>query len=172
MSNSVETKYKEDDWIVHSYHGVSHIEGIDKRSIEGKEKTFFIVKASDLTFWLPINATDVQHIRAISSISSLEKALALIRKKPIILGSDYRARKTRIQEGFENGSLLSKAELIRDLNGRVALHRDNIYEEKMLDTLKEQFMDEWVIAHDCSLKEAREVLEEALQVSASKMENE
>jgi len=42
----------------------------------------------------------------------------------------------------------------------------------MLDTLKEQFMDEWVIAHDCSLKEAREVLEEALQVSASKMENE
>ncbi|NMB62727.1 MAG: hypothetical protein GYA18_10370 [Chloroflexi bacterium] len=169
MNDSVETKYKENDWIVHSYHGVSHIEGIDKRSIEGKERTFFVVKASDLTFWLPVNATDVQHIRAISSISSLEKALTIIRKKPNLLGTDYRARKTRIQEGFEDGSLFSKAELIRDLNGRVEIHRDNIYEEKMLDTLKEQFMDEWAIANNCSSKDAKQVLEEALQVSTSKI---
>lgn len=172
MKDSVEPKYKENDWIVHSYHGVSHIEGIDKKSIEGKERTFFIVKASDLTFWLPVNATDVQHIRAISSVSLLGKAITAIRRKPNQLGADYRARKARIQEGFENGDLLSKAELIRDLNGRVSVHRDNIYEEKMLDTLKQQFMDEWMIAHQCSSEEAHEILEEALLVSASKMDKE
>jgi len=51
----------------------------------------------------------------------------------------------------------------------VEIHRDNIYEEKMLDTLKEQFMDEWAIANNCSSKDAKQVLEEALQVSTSKI---
>jgi RNA polymerase-interacting CarD/CdnL/TRCF family regulator len=45
MKDSVEPKYKENDWIVHSYHGVSHIEGIDKKSIEGKRENIFYSKS-------------------------------------------------------------------------------------------------------------------------------
>ncbi|RJQ43323.1 MAG: hypothetical protein C4545_03310 [Anaerolineaceae bacterium] len=170
MDEHVENHYKKNDWIVHSYHGVSHIEGIDRKHLDGREQVFFKVKTTDLTYWLPVNATNAQHIRDIASVSTLEKALTVIRKKPRILGSDYRARKVAIQEGFMNGSLASKAELIRDLNGRVAQHRDNIYEEKMLDTLKQQFIDEWAIANDCSQREAQKLLNEALTVSESKLE--
>jgi RNA polymerase-interacting CarD/CdnL/TRCF family regulator len=60
--------------------------------------------------------------------------------------------------------------LIRDLNGRVSVHRDNIYEEKMLDSLKQQFMDEWMIAHNAVPRKHMRILEEALLVSASKMD--
>lgn len=172
MEGVVENKFKKNDWIVHSYHGVSRIEGIDRKRLEGKEKDFFKVKTDEFTYWLPVGETDVQHIRAVSSVSTLKKALTTIRKKPQILGSDYRSRKARIQEVFGNGSLHSKAELIRDLNGRVARHRDNIYEEKMLDKLKEQFIDEWAVAADCERKEASQRLEEALLTSVSKMETE
>ena len=170
MDEHSENHYKKNDWIVHSYHGVSHIEGIDRKHLDGREQVFFKVKTADLTYWLPVNATNAPHIREISSSSTLEEALMMIRKKPRILGSDYRERKAAIQEGFIDGSLASKAELIRDLNGRVAQHRDNIYEEKILDTLKQQFIEEWAIANDCSQREAQQTLDEALSVSESKQE--
>ncbi len=169
MEDTMETKYKTNDWIVHSYHGVSRIEGIDKKTLEGQEKTFFKVKTDDLTYWLPIHETNVQHIRSVSSIATLKKALTTIRRKPQKIGNDYRTRKARIKEVFDSGSLNSKAELIRDLNGRCARHRDNIYEEKMLDKLKQQFVDEWMIAAQCSENDARQRLEEALTTSVAKM---
>ncbi len=170
MSDGCVPKFKKDDWIVHSYHGVSQIEGIDHKRLDGKERTFFKVKTDDLTYWLPVNATDVQHIRTISSVSTLNKALTTIRRKPKKLGSDYRARKARIKEVFSNSSLHGKAELIRDLNGRCERHRDNIYEEKMLDKLKQQFIDELMVATECSQAEAKRRLEDALRSSVAKME--
>ncbi|HAF61298.1 MAG TPA: hypothetical protein DCK95_03115 [Anaerolineaceae bacterium] len=170
MEDNNAPRFKKDDWIVHSYHGVSRIEGIDRKCLEGRERTFFKVKTDDLTYWLPVNAIDVQHIRAISSVSTLNKALTTIRRKPKKLGSDYRIRKARITEIFNNSSLNAKAELIRDLNGRCAKHRDNIYEENMLDKLKQQFVDELTVATDCSQAEAKKKLEDALQTSVSKME--
>lgn len=170
MSDGSTLKFKKNDWIVHSYHGVSRIEGIDHKRLDGKERTFFKVKTEDLTYWLPVNATDVQHIRTISSVSTLKKALTTIRRKPNKLGSDYRARKARIKEVFSSSSLHAKAELIRDLNGRCERHRDNIYEEKMLDKLKQQFVDELMVATECTQDEARERLEAALRSSVSKME--
>ena len=170
MSNGSAVKFKKNDWIVHSYHGVSRIEGIDHKRLDGEERTFFKVKAEDLTYWLPVNATDVQHIRTISSVSTLKKALTTIRRKPKKLGSDYRARKARLKDVFSSSSLHAKAELIRDLNGRCERHRDNIYEEKMLDKLKQQFVDELMVATKCTQDEAREKLETALRSSVAKME--
>jgi len=166
---SVNSKNK-NDWVVHSYHGVSHIEGIDKKSLNGKEQTFFKMKTTELTYWLPVNSINASHIRKISSISILNKALVEIQKKPKTLGSDFRERKTIIQNGFSDGDIFVKAELIRDLNGRVAQHRDNIYEGKMLDDLKQQFAEEWAIANNCNQKEAQEILNRALITSESKLE--
>ena len=170
MDKCIENNFKKDDWIVHSCHGVSHIEGIDKKSLDGKEKVYYKIKTRELTYWQPVKTMSEARIRAISSIPSLKIALSIIRKKPKILGSDYRERKNTIQESFKNASLSSRSELLRDLNGRVAQHRDNIYEENMLDTLKQQFTEEWAIANNCGIKQAKIILEEALKDSESKLE--
>lgn len=160
---------KKNDWIVHSYHGVSHIEGVDRKKLDGKEKSFFKVKTNELTYWIPVGNVDVQHIRTISSVSTLKKALTTIRHRPKNLENDYRSRRVRINEIFNKGSLQSKAELIRDLNARNATQRDNIYEEKILDKLKGQFIDEWAIASGCKRSEAVRKLDEALKASVLKL---
>ncbi len=160
---------KKDDWIVHSYHGVSHIEGLDRKMLDGKDKSFFKVKTDELTYWIPIGEMNVQHIRAISSVSTLQKALTTIRHKPQKLENDYRSRRARINEIINKGSLHSKVELMRDLNARINTQRDNIYEEKVLDKLKGQFVDEWAIAFQCEHKEAVKKLEEALDTSVLKL---
>jgi len=162
---------KKEDWIVHSYHGVSHIEGVDRKRLDGKEKSFFKVKTDELTYWIPIGKVDVQHIRAVSSVSTLKKALTTIRHKPHKLENDYRSRRARINEIFNKGSLHSKVELIRDLNARITTQRDNIYEEKILDKLKGQFIDEWTVAFGCERSEAVQKLEEALKTSVLKLDH-
>jgi RNA polymerase-interacting CarD/CdnL/TRCF family regulator len=153
------------DWIVHNRYGVGQIKSIDRKQLQGNECKYFKVKTFNAVYWLPTDKTDVNHIRPVSSNSTFQKALVVIRRHPKDLDDDYRKRASCISEVLSNGALIKLARLIRDLNGRQRIKKLNLNEEETLNRLKTRFIDEWVVSSGIDRDKADNKLNDALQKS-------
>ncbi len=170
MTTAVQT-YKVGEWIVHANYGVGKITGTERKTLDGKEYKYLIVEALNCKYWLPVNKTDVDHVRPLSSRANFEKALSLIKRKPEILAKDYKARAKQIAERLSNCSLIEQARLIRDLSGRRLRKKSNVSDDDVFYRIQKRFIDEWVVATDIDRIEAEKQLEEALQQSAKKIQD-
>ena len=159
--------YKKGDWIVHAYYGVGQIKGVDRKAIEGVKEKYYRVETKNMTYWLPIDNSDVEHIRPVASKNLFTRSLKIIQKKPHKMAQDYRVREKEISEAFSACSLKSLARLIRDLYGRRAGGKMSMREEDILEQAKNQFINEYAIAVDVNLDDARKILENALVQSTT-----
>lgn len=163
--------YEVGEWIVHANYGVGKITGMENKTLDGKEYDFLIVEALNCKYWLPVNKTDVTHVRPLSSGDSFKSALTLIKKKPDILAKDYKARAKQIAERLSDCSLIEQARLIRDLSGRRLTKKSNVSDDDVFYRIQKRFLDEWVVATTIKRAEAEELLEQALHLSAKKIED-
>ena len=159
--------YKKGDWIVHAYYGVGQIRGVDRKAIEGVKKRYFRVKTKSMTYWLPVDNSDVEHIRPVASKNLFTRSLKIIQKKPHKMANDYRSREKQISEAFAACSLKSLAALIRDLYGRRVYGKINARDGEILERAKHLFINEYVIVADTDPEEAKSILENALVQSVS-----
>jgi RNA polymerase-interacting CarD/CdnL/TRCF family regulator len=164
---SKKDEYKKGDWIVHAYYGVGQIKGEDRKAIDGVKKKYFRVKTKTMTYWLPIDNSDVEHIRPVASKNLFTRSLKIIQKKPHKMANDYRSREKEISEAFAACSLKSLAALIRDLYGRRAYGKINAREGEILERAKRFFVNEYVIVANTDPEDARNILENALVQSVS-----
>lgn len=164
-----EPLYGEGDWIVHSRYGVGRVQGKDTKKLNGKERTFLRVKTNNGEFWLPVNKTDVDHIRPVALKSTFENILSTIRNVPDELADDYRSRQRYLSEVLDRGELEEISRLIRDLNARQYYKKLTMNEQEVLGRLKKRFVDEWIISAEIDSQDASRRLEEALLMSAKKL---
>jgi RNA polymerase-interacting CarD/CdnL/TRCF family regulator len=167
--NSSDSQYQKGDWIVHTRCGVGQVMGIDRKALEGKERAYLKVEAFRCEYWLPVDKTDEDYIRPLSSISTLKRALSIMRMKPGELEEDHRKRLKQISEIWSDGSLVKLACLIRDLNGRQKTIKLSFAEEETLEKMKRRFVDEWIVIEDIDRKAAEEKMEKALENRLSKI---
>jgi RNA polymerase-interacting CarD/CdnL/TRCF family regulator len=159
--------YQKGDWIVHAYYGVGQIKGVDKKAIDGVKRKYYRVKTKTMTYWLPVDNSDVEHIRPVASKNLFTRSLKLIQKKPHKMAQDYRVREKEISAAFAACSLKSLARLIRDLYGRRAGGKMSMREGDILEQAKNHFINEYAVATDTSLENAQKILENALVQSVS-----
>jgi RNA polymerase-interacting CarD/CdnL/TRCF family regulator len=170
MTSAVQ-HYEVGEWIVHANYGVGQIKGVETKSLDGREYNFLIVEALNCKYWLPVNKTDVEHVRPLSTEENFKSALKLIKKKPDTLAKDYKARAKQIAERLSNCSLIEQARLIRDLSGRRLTKKSNVSDDDVFYRIQKRFLDEWVVATEIDRNDAEAMLEDALQVSAKKIED-
>jgi len=162
--------YKKGDWIVHAYHGVGQIIGLDRKAIDGVKKTYFRVKTKTMTYWLPVENSDVDHVRPIASKNIFTRSLKILQKEPREMAQDFRVREKDISEAFSACSIKSLASLIRDLYGwRIVHGKKSMRDGDTLNKAKNLFLNEYVIAVDIDFEDARKILEKALKQSVSSM---
>jgi CarD family transcriptional regulator len=159
----------EGDWIVHNRHGLGQITGMDTKELLGDRKVFYVVKTESITYWLPISETGSDRIRPVANSDTFEDATKVLTQTPKALNENFRRRLAYIQEKSQDSDLMIKAALIRDMHARDFQKDVHINEKKILDTLKRQFINEWVAACQISHDEAEGMMDEALQKSISKL---
>ena len=160
--------YQKGDWIVHAYHGVGQIKGLDRKAIDGVKKAYFRVKTETMTYWLPVENSDVDHIRPIASKNIFTRSLKIIRKEPHEMAQDFRVREKDISKAFSACSIKSLAALIRDLYGwRIVHGKKSMRDGDTLNKAKNLFINEYAIAVDVDFEDARKILETALKQSVS-----
>lgn len=169
MAPRIKSKYKIGDWLVHHQFGVGEIKDIIEKGLEEDRKTFYKVKTKKNTYWLPVGDEDNDRVEPLRNKKEFNTMLEILAAKPEKIASNHKSRNKEIHERWKEGTLESRARLMRDLSGRLNRKSLNFNERQLLKKIQTQFIDEWLLVDPkIDGKEAKQKVQQALQESAKK----
>jgi RNA polymerase-interacting CarD/CdnL/TRCF family regulator len=153
--SSTSSPFDKGDWIVHTFYGVGQITGIEHKQIGDNKVKYYKVEARNSTFFVPVKNAENERIRPVASKYILRKAIKALKDKPQEFDLDHSLRKKQITDRMNECSLVTNAELVRDLIFRRKHHRLNDHEENTLSKVISRLVREWAITLGLSLEEAQ-----------------
>lgn len=145
MVDKKKLRFKIGEWIVHHFHGVGKVNDIEEKDLDGEKNTFYKVTTKEIDYWIPVENDDRDHLEPIRSKNDFASAIETLSQPPEPFSDHPQSRKKQIQEKWQDGCLQSRAELIRDLNGRMIQDHLNFDEKEMLEKALADFVNEWTI---------------------------
>ena len=124
--------YNVKDHVVYPKHGVGKIISIEKAKIADIEITFYkvFIKKEKLTLSIPLNQQS--HLRPVSSINQINKAITILKSKPRIKRTMWSRRAQEYEQKINSGKLYELAEVVRDLNKKTDVIAEQSYSERQL----------------------------------------
>ena len=136
--------YNIKDYVVYPKHGVGKIISIDKAKIGNIEITFYkvLIEKEKLTLSIPLNQQS--HLRHVSSINQISKAINILKSKPKIKRTMWSRRAQEYEQKINSGKLYQLAEVVKDLNKKTDVIAEQSYSERQLfekayERLKSEF---------------------------------
>ena len=164
--------YSIKDYIVYPKHGVGKIISIDKAKIGNIEITFYkvLIEKEKLTLSIPLNQQS--HLRHVSSINQISKAINILKSKPKIKRTMWSRRAQEYEQKINSGKLYLLAEVVKDLNKKTDVIAEQSYSERQLfekayERLKTEF--EVVVGDKAKIKmdKALKRMESVNEITAS-----
>ena len=145
LKQPVEKKdYNLKDYVVYPKHGVGKIIAVEKAKIGGIDITFYkvFIEKEKLTLSIPLNQQS--HLRPISSINQINKAINILKIKPKIKRTMWSRRAQEYELKINSGKLYQLAEVVKDLNKKTDIMAEQSYSERQLfekayERLKSEF---------------------------------
>ena len=136
--------YKLKDYVVYPKHGVGKIISIEKAKIGNIDITFYkvLIEKEKLTLSIPLNQQS--HLRPISSINQINKAINILKSKPKVKRTMWSRRAQEYDQKINSGKLYQLAEVVKDLNKKTDVIMEQSYSERQLfekayERLKSEF---------------------------------
>ena len=136
--------YNINNYIVYPKHGVGKIISVEKAKIGEIEITFYkvMIEKEKLTLSIPLNQQS--HLRHVSSVNQINKALSILKGKPKIKRTMWSRRAQEYEQKINSGKLYELAEVVRDLNKKTDVIAEQSYSERQLfekayERLKSEF---------------------------------
>ena len=136
--------YNIKDYVVYPKHGVGKIVSIDRAKIGSIDITFYkvFIEKEKLTLSIPLNQQS--HLRHISSINQINKAINILKGKPKIKRTMWSRRAQEYEQKINSGKLYQLAEVVKDLNKKTDIVVEQSYSERQLfekayERLKSEF---------------------------------
>ena len=147
--------YDINEYVVYPKHGVGKIVAVEKAKMGGIEITFYkvLVDREKLSLSIPLNQQ--YHLRRISSINQINKAISILKSKPKIKRTMWSRRAQEYDQKINSGKLYELTEVVRDLNKKTDIIAEQSYSERQLfekayERLKSEF--EVVLGNKAQLK--------------------
>ena len=175
LKQPVEKKnYNLKDYVVYPKHGVGKILAIEKAKIGDINITFYkvYVEKEKLTLSIPLNQQS--HLRPVSSINQINKAINILKSKPKIKRTMWSRRAQEYDQKINSGKLYQLAEVVKDLNKKTDGIAEQSYSERQLfekayERLKSEFEvilgDKAKIKMDKALKRVEAIAENEARIS-------
>ena len=124
--------YKINDYVIYPKHGVGKIVSVEKAKIGDIQITFYkmIIERENLTLSIPLNQQS--HLRSVSSINQINKAISILKSKPRIKRTMWSRRAQEYDQKINSGKFYELAEVVRDLNKRTDTIAEQSYSERLL----------------------------------------
>ena len=136
--------YNVKDYVVYPKHGVGKITSIEKAKIGNIDISFYkiLIEKEKLTLSIPLNQQF--HLRPLSSINQINKAITILKRKPKIKRTMWSRRAQEYEQKINSGKLYELAEVVKDLNKKTDVMAEQSYSERQLfekayDRLKSEF---------------------------------
>ena len=124
--------YNLKDYIVYPKHGVGKIVSIEKAKIGSIDINFYkiLIEKEKLTLSIPLNQQS--HLRHVSSINQINKAVNILKSKPKIKRTMWSRRAQEYDQKINSGKFYELAEVVRDLNKKTDIIAEQSYSERQL----------------------------------------
>ena len=124
--------YNIKEHVVYPKHGVGKIVSIEKAKIGSINITFYkvFIEKEKLTLSIPLNQQS--HLRQISSINQINKAITILKSKPKIKRTMWSRRAQEYEQKINSGKLYLLAEVVKDLNKKTDIIVEQSYSERLL----------------------------------------
>ena len=124
--------YNIKDPVVYPKHGVGKIIAIERAKIGEIDITFYkvFIEKEKLTLSIPLNQQS--HLRNISSINQINKAINILKGKPKIKRSMWSRRAQEYEQKINSGKIYQLAEVVKDLNKKNDIIAEQSYSERQL----------------------------------------
>ena len=136
--------YNINNYVVYPKHGVGKVISVQKAKIGNIEITFYkvMIEKEKLTLSIPLNQQS--HLRHVSSINQINKAINILKGKPKIKRTMWSRRAQEYEQKINSGKLYELAEVVRDLNKKTDVIAEQSYSERQLfekayERLKSEF---------------------------------
>ena len=118
--------------MVYPKHGVGKIISIEKAKIGNIDITFYkvLIEKEKLTLSIPLNQQS--HLRPISSINQINKAINILKSKPKVKRTMWSRRAQEYDQKINSGKLYQLAEVVKDLNKKTDVIIEQSYSERQL----------------------------------------
>ena len=165
--------YNVKDYVVYPKHGVGKIVSIEKAKIGSIDITFYkvFIEKEKLTLSIPLNQQS--HLRHVSSINQINKAITILKGKPKIKRTMWSRRAQEYEQKINSGKLYQLAEVVKDLNKKTDVIAEQSYSERQLfekayERLKSEF--EVVLGEKAKIKmdKALKRVEDITEIRAPK----
>ena len=136
--------YNIKDYVVYPKHGVGKIVSVEKAKIGDINITYYkvFIEKEKLTLSIPLNQQS--HLRPVSSINQINKAINILKSKPKIKRTMWSRRAQEYDQKINSGKLYQLAEVVKDLNKKTDVIAEQSYSERQLfekayERLKSEF---------------------------------
>ena len=124
--------YNVKDYVVYPKHGIGKIISVDKAKIGDIDIIFYkvLIEREKLTLSIPLNQQS--HLRPVSSINQINKAITILKSKPRIKRTMWSRRAQEYEQKINSGKLYELSEVVRDLNKKTDIIAEQSYSERQL----------------------------------------
>jgi len=155
--------YKIKDYVVYPKHGVGQILAFGPKTIGEIEVMCYDIKfeKDKAVGLLPMNKQS--HLRALSSINQVNKAISILKGKPKIKRSMWSRRAQEYEQKIVSGKIYELAEVVRDLNkGNDTLVDQSYSERQLFEKAYDRILNEFQIVLKSTIEETQKKLDKAL----------
>tara|TARA_B100001179_G_scaffold228260_1_gene212065 strand:- start:358 stop:1026 length:669 start_codon:yes stop_codon:yes gene_type:complete len=156
--------FKVEEHVVYPKHGVGQIVAVGPKNIGGIEVQCYDIKfeKDKAIGLLPINKQS--HLRPLSSINQVNKAITVLKGKPKIKRSMWSRRAQEYEQKIVSGKIYELAEVVRDLNkGNDALVDQSYSERQLFEKAYDRILNEFQIVLNSSFEDTQKKLNKALK---------
>ena len=156
--------FKIKDYIVYPKHGVGQILSAGSKIVGGIEVQCYEIKfeKDKAIGLLPINKQS--HLRALSSINQVNKAISILKGKPKIKRTMWSRRAQEYEQKIVSGKIYDLAEVVRDLNKGNDILVDQSYSERqLLEKAYDRILNEFQVVLGISHELTQKKLDKALK---------
>ena len=155
--------YKIKDFVIYPKHGIGQIVAVEKDTIAGIEIHFYKIEITKDKLVLTIPTNQQNHLRPLSSINQINKAISILKGKAKVKRTMWSRRAQEYEQKINSGEIYQIAEVVRDLNKNTDMPVDQSYSERQLfEKAFERLLGEVTIVLGSTEEQAKEKLNKAL----------
>ena len=124
--------YKVKDYVIYPKHGIGQIISVDKLTIAGIDVSVYKIEITKDKLNLTIPTNQQSHLRPLSSLNQINKALSILKGKAKIKRTMWSRRAAEYEQKINSGDIYQIAEVVRDLNKNTDMPIDQSYSERQL----------------------------------------
>ncbi len=164
MAKKTKPLFSPGNFVVYPKHGVGRIVEIEKQIISGVKLELYVIRfeKEKMTLRVPLNKTEVSGMRRLSNPNTMLEAMATLKGRARVKRTMWSRRAQEYEAKINSGSLVSIAEVVRDLHRKDDQPEQSYSERQIYESALGRLAREVAAVEDTDEKTATEKLEKVL----------